>query len=125
MSTDYKVFDNITLSDLFKKINDNSERNKIQIETIIQDMMVFIKDPRSAAELFPMISGFMETNVRNDELLVKLGAVVQRVMQTDSKGGTDDFGLTDKEKEDILQKINSATESIQSEVDDITLQIQE
>jgi len=125
MSTDYKVFDNVTLSDLFKKINDNSARNKIQIETIIQDMMVFIKDPRSAAELFPMISGFMETNVRNDELLVKLGAVVQRVMQSDSQSGTDDFGLTDREKEDILQKINSATESIQSEIDDITLQTQE
>tara|TARA_B100000131_G_scaffold318750_1_gene363251 strand:- start:3659 stop:4036 length:378 start_codon:yes stop_codon:yes gene_type:complete len=125
MSTDYKVFDNVTLSDLFKKINDNSERNKIQIETIIQDMMVFIKDPRSAAELFPMISDFMEANIRNDELLVKLGAVVQRVMQSDSKNGADEFGLTDKEKEDILSKINKATESIQSEVDDITLQIQE
>tara|TARA_B100001123_G_C15289512_1_gene1016942 strand:+ start:755 stop:1132 length:378 start_codon:yes stop_codon:yes gene_type:complete len=125
MSTDYKVFDNVTLSDLFKKINNNSERNKIQIETIIQDMMVFIKDPRSAAELFPMISDFMEANIRNDELLVKLGAVVQRVMQSDSKNGSDEFGLTDKEKEDILSKINKATESIQSEVDDITLQIQE
>ena len=46
-------------------------------------------------------------------------------MTTDSKGGTDELGLSDTEKEEILQKINKATEEIQHEVDDITLQIQE
>ena len=125
MSTDYKIFDNTTLSDILKKIDHNSQRNKIQIETTIQELMTYIKDPNTAVQLFPMISDFMEANIRNDELLVKLAAVVHRVMTTDSKGGTDELGLSDKEKEDILQKINKATEEIQHEVDDITLQIQE
>ena len=125
MSTDYKIFDETTLSDILKKIDHNSQRNKIQIETIIQDMMIYIKDPKSAAELFPMISDFMEANIRNDELLVKLAAVVQRVMSTDTKAGKDELGLSDKEKEEILQKIEKATEEIQHEVDDITLHIQE
>ena len=125
MSTDYKIFDNTTLSDILKKIDHNSQRNKIQIETTIQELMTYIKDPNTAVQLFPMISDFMEANIRNDELLVKLAAVVQRVMTTDSKGGTDELGLSDTEKEEILQKINKATEEIQHEVDDITLQIQE
>ena len=125
MSTDYKIFDETTLSDILKKIDHNSQRNKIQIETIIQDMMIYIKDPKSAAELFPMISDFMEANIRNDELLVKLAAVVQRVMSTDTKAGKDELGLSDKEKEEILQGIEKATEEIQHEVDDITLHIQE
>ena len=110
MSTDYKIFDETTLSDILKKIDHNSERNKIQIETIIQDMMIYIKDPKSATELFPMISDFMEANIRNDELLVKLAAVVQRVMSTDNKAGTSELGLSDKEKEEILQKIEKATQ---------------
>ncbi len=125
MSTDYKIFDNTTLSDILKKIDNNSQRNKIQIETTMQELMTYIKDSNTAVQLFPMISDFMEANIRNDELLVKLAAVVQRVMTTDSKGGTDELGLSDKEKEEILQKINKATEEIQHEVDDITLQIQE
>ena len=86
-------------------------------------MMTFIKDPQSAQALFPMISDFMEANVRNDELLVKLAAVVQRVMQTETKSVESDFGLSDKEKEDIISKLEEATAGIQKEVDDIALNI--
>jgi len=85
--------------------------------------MTFIKDPQSAQTLFPMISDFMEANVRNDELLVKLAAVVQRVMQTETKSVESDFGLSDKEKEDIISKLEEATAGIQKEVDDIALDI--
>jgi|TARA_B100001094_G_scaffold254935_1_gene253791 uncharacterized membrane-anchored protein YjiN (DUF445 family) len=123
MSADYEIFKGTTVSDLFKKIDDNSKRNKIQIESLIQEMMTFIKDPQSAQTLFPMISDFMEANVRNDELLVKLAAVVQRVMQTETKSVESDFGLSDKEKEDIISKLEEATAGIQKEVDDIALDI--
>ena len=123
MSADYEIFKGTTVSDLFKKIDDNSKRNKIQIESLIQEMMTFIKDPQSAQTLFPMISDFMEANVRNDELLVKLAAVVQRVMQTETKSVESDFGLSDKEKEDIISKLEEATAGIQKEVDDIALNI--
>jgi len=71
MSGDYKVFKNTTLADLFEKIDTNSKRNKIQIESLIQELMVYIKDPNTAIQLFPMISDYMEANIRNDELLVK------------------------------------------------------
>ena len=84
MSADYELFKGTSLADLFKKIDHNSNRNKIQIETLIQELMTYIKDPNSAIQLFPMISDYMEANIRNDEVLVKLAAVVQRVIQTES-----------------------------------------
>ena len=117
----YEIYKGKTIADLFKKIDDNSNRNKIQIESLIQEMMVFIKDPQSAQTLFPMISDFMEANIRNDELLVKLGAVVQRVMQAESKAQDGDYGLSDKEKDQILGKIEEAANNIQGEIDDIQL----
>mgnify|MGYP003316113077 FL=1 len=123
MSADYEIFKGTTVSDLFKKIDDNSKRNKIQIESLIQEMMTFIKDPQSAQTLFPMISDFMEANVRNDELLVKLAAVVQRVMQTETKSVESDFGLSDKENEEIIGTLAEAATGIQNEVDDIALNI--
>ena len=121
MSADYEIYKGKTIADLFKKIDDNSNRNKIQIESLIQEMMVFIKDPQSAQQLFPMISDFMEANIRNDELLVKLGAVVQRVMQAESKAQDGDYGLSDKEKDQIIGKIEEAANNIQGEIDDIQL----
>ena len=125
MSNDYKVFKGTTLADLFEKIENNSSRNKIQIESLMQEMMVFIKDPNSAIQLFPMIASFMEANIRNDELMVKLTAVVQRVLQTEAKVDVNEFGLSDKEKEDILSKIHSESEKIKNDIDDLTLGIKE
>ena len=124
MSADYEIYKGKGLSDLFKKIDDNQARNKIQIESLIQEMMVYIKDPQSAPTLFPMISDFMESNIRNDELLVKLGAVVQRVMQTENKSMDGEYGLSDTEKAQILGKIEEAANNIQNDIDDIQLDIQ-
>ena len=124
MSADYEIYKGKGLSDLFKKIDDNQARNKIQIESLIQEMMVYIKAPQSAHTLFPMISDFMESNIRNDELLVKLGAVVQRVMQTENKSMDGEYGLSDTEKEQILGKIEEAANNIQNDIDDIQLDIQ-
>ena len=125
MSGDYKVFKNTTLADLFEKIDTNSKRNKIQIESLIQELMTFIKDPNSAIQLFPMISDYMEANIRNDELLVKLTAVVQRVMQAEAKGEGGEYSLSDEEKEQILSKIETETTNKQKDIDDISLGIQE
>ncbi len=125
MSGDYKIFKNTSLADLFEKIDHNSKRNKIQIESLIQELMTFIKDPNSAIQLFPMISDYMEANIRNDELLVKLAAVVQRVMQTEAKGEGGEFSLSEEEKEQILSKIEKETTNIQKDLDDISLGIQE
>jgi hypothetical protein len=71
-----------------------------------------------------MISEYMQANIRNDELLVKLAAVVQRLVQTETKAGDGDYGLSDKEKEDILAKIEVASENLQNDIDDISLGIE-
>ena len=123
MSADYELFKGTTLSDLFKKIDHNSDRNKIQIESLIQELMTYIKDPNSAIQLFPMISDYMEANIRNDELLVKLAAVVQRVIQTEFKTTEGEYGLSDAEKEQIINKLEDATRDLQKEVDDLNFEI--
>ena len=82
MSGDYKVFKNTTLADLFEKIDTNSKRNKIQIESLIQELMTFIKDPNSAIQLFPMISDYMEANIRNDvEGIVDMRDALKKVRE--------------------------------------------
>ena len=124
MSADYELFKGTTLADLFKKIDNNTTRNKIQIESLVQELMTYIKDPNFAIQLFPMISEYMQANIRNDELLVKLAAVVQRLVQTETKAGDGDYGLSDKEKEDILAKIEVASENLQNDIDDISLGIE-
>jgi hypothetical protein len=125
MSSDYKVYENTSLSDIFKKIDENSQQNKIQITTTIQELMTYIKDSSSAMQLFPMIAEYMEANIRNDELLVKLAAVVQRVQQAEAKAIESDFGLSESEKEQLLSKVEQDTANLQKEIDDISLQLKD
>ena len=87
--------------------------------------MTYIKDSNSAMQLFPMIAEYMEANIRNDELLVKLAAVVQRVQQAEAKAIESDYGLSEVEKEQLLSKVEQDTANLQKEIDDISYKLKD
>jgi hypothetical protein len=78
-----------------------------------------------AIQLIPMIKEYLEINVKNDEQLVKLATVVQRLIAAENKGGAEaEFGLSDKEKEQLLTSIDEVVVDIQKKSDKITDDIQ-
>jgi hypothetical protein len=125
MSQDYELFEGKSLSSLFKDIYDNSKHNKEQLEVLVKEVASFIKDGDMAVQLIPMIKEYLEINVKNDEQLVKLATVVQRLIAAESKGGAEsEFGLSDKEKEQLLTSIDEVVVDIQKKSDDIQSDIQ-
>ena len=80
MSQDYELFEGKSLSSLFKDIYDNSVHNKKQLEVLVGEVAGFIKDGDMAIQLIPMIKEYLDINVKNDEQLVKLATVVQRLI---------------------------------------------
>jgi hypothetical protein len=125
MSQDYELFEGKSLSSLFKDIYDNSKHNKAQLEVLVKEVAGFIKDGDMAIQLIPMIKEYLEINVKNDEQLVKLATVVQRLIAAESKGGAEsEFGLSDKEKEQLLTSIDEVVVDIQKKSDDIQSDIQ-
>lgn len=127
MSQDYELFEGKSLSSLFKDIYDNSKHNKAQLELLIKELAGFIKDGDMAIQIVPMIKEYLEINVKNDEQLVKLATVVQRLIAAEQKGNSpeSEFGLTDKEKEQLLKNIDDVVVDIQKESDTITDDIQQ
>ena len=104
MSQDYELFEGKSLSSLFKDIYDNSVHNKKQLEVLVKEVAGFIKDGDMAVQLIPMIKEYLDINVKNDEQLVKLATVVQRLIAAEARGGSDsEFGLSDSEKEQLLK----------------------
>jgi hypothetical protein len=125
MSQDYELFEGKSLSSLFKDIYDNSKHNKHQLEVLVKEVTSFIKDGDMAIQLIPMIKEYLEINVKNDEQLVKLATVVQRLIAAEQKGGSEsEFGLSDKEKEQLLTSIDEVVVDIQKKSDKITDDIQ-
>ena len=120
MSNDYEIFEGKSLSALFKDIYDNTKRNKTQIEILVKEVGGFIKDGDMAVQLIPMIREYLDINVKNDELLVKLASIVQRLIQAENKStSSDDFSLSDSEKAQLLSNLDETVLELQKKSDNI------
>ena len=111
--SDFKVFEGKSLSDVFKDIYDNSTTNKKQLDILIKEIVGFIKDGDTAVQLIPAIKEYLEIKVKNDEQLVKMASIVQRLVSSESKGSEDEFGLSDKEKEQLVGSIEKVAQEAQ------------
>mgnify|MGYP001368311349 FL=1 len=121
MAIDFEIFEGKTLSDVFKDIYDNSKNNKKQLEVLMKEVVGFIKDGDTAVQIVPMLKEYLEINVKNDEQLVKLATIVQRLAQGTTKGDSEgEFGLTEKEKEQLMSNIQQTVEELQDHSDKIT-----
>ncbi len=120
MAIDYEIFDGKSLSSLFKDIYDNTEYNKKQLDILTKELVTFIKDGDTAVQLVPMIKEYLEINVKNDDQLVKMAGIVQRLISSEQKASAEDeFGLSEEEKNQLLGSIEDSISEIQIESDKI------
>ena len=67
-----------------------------------------------------MIKEYLEINVKNDDQLVKMAGIVQRLISAESRGGAEDeYGLSDDEKQQLLSGLEDSIKDIQIESDKI------
>ena len=124
MAIDFEVFEGKSLSDLFKDIYENTEKNRTQLDVLMKEVVGFIKDGDTAIQIIPMLKEYLEINVKNDDQLVKIAAIVQRLISTESKGGSaDEFGLSDAEKEQLMNAVEEVAADVQKHSDDISSEV--
>jgi hypothetical protein len=110
MSIDKVLFKGKTLGDLFGEIYDNSARTRKQLKDLILDLTKLVNTPADAQRIIPLVKEYMEIGIKNDDQLVKLATIVQR-MET-AKGATQDtFDFTElqallEESEDTQKSLN-------------------
>ena len=121
--SDFKVFEGKSLSDVFKDIYDNSTTNKKQLDILIKEIVGFIKDGDTAVQLIPAIKEYLEIKVKNDEQLVKMASIVQRLVSSENKGSEDEFGLSDKEKEQLVGSIEKVAQEAQDYTDEVNRKV--
>ena len=124
MANEYEIFEGKSLSDLFKDIYENTQTNKKQLEVLMQEVVGFIKDGDTAVQIIPMLKEYLEINVKNDDQLVKIAAIVQRIIAAEQRvSGDDIFGLSEQEKEQLMEALDEAAEDLQKHSDDISADI--
>ena len=125
MAIDYEIFEGKSLSSLFQDIYTNTEYNRKQLDVLTKELVQYIKDGDTAVQLVPMIKEYLEINVKNDDQLVKMAGIVQRLVSAESRGASEDeFGLSEEEKNQLINNLEESILDIQSESDKIHSKIE-
>ena len=105
---DNLIFGKKKFSDILSEIYDNQKKKEKQISGLISELKPLISDIGDATLIVPLIKDYMEIGVRNDEQLIKMATIVQRVINNSS--GENSLGITKDEKNQLmeeLEKLNS------------------
>jgi len=115
MSTEFELFKGTTFSDLMKDIYHNSKRKSRQIEGLIKELQPMINNVGDATVIVPMIKDYLEVSVKNDDALVKLAAVVQRLVAGNKRDEEGSLLLTDEERDQLLKTAEEEIEKLKTD----------
>ena len=117
MSKDKEIFEGKTFQDLTKDIYENSQKKKLQIDLLIQEIHGFITTIDDVVMVAPIIKEYMDVSIKNDEHLVKLAGVLQRIISKSHGESDESMLLTDTEKEELMGTLQDTVSDLQKESD--------
>ena len=129
MSIEFELFPGKNLSGLFKDIYDNQQNKKQRISELIAEMKKVIRHAGDMAVIGPIIKDLVDTSVKNDDSLIKMAAIAQRIIGASQKAEGDAGFLSDDEKEQLLSQLEETAKEVVDEqehkVDELTNEIEE
>ena len=129
MATEFQLFDGKNLSSLFKDIYDNQQTKKKNISEMIESLRKLIRNVGEATVIAPIIKDLIEVSVKNDDHLIKLATIAQRLAAAEAKGIGEDGWLSENEKAQLLQDMEDTINEVEKKADeklgDIQIEIEE
>ena len=117
MADKNEIFKGKTFQDLTKDIYENTTKRKIQIDLLISEIHGFITTIDDVVMVAPIIKEYMDTAVKNDEHLVKLAGVLQRIISKSGSGDEESMLLSESEKDELMSTLQDTVEDLQKESD--------
>ena len=97
------IFDDKSFSDLLKEIHGNQKKKAKQLASLIAELRPLVQSLGDATVVVPLIKEYMEISVKNDDQLIKMAAIVQRLSTGTANSG--DGGLLTNEEMDQLMDV--------------------
>lgn len=119
MDLDFELYKGKKYSSLLKDVVINSEQKKDQIDILVSDLRSMIKTANDAIVVVPLIKDYLDVSVRNDEQLVKLAAVVQRLISSQNQGEDGNMGmlLSEDERKQLMGEVEKITKEINTPIE--------
>ena len=119
MKSKDEIFEGKSFQDLTKDIYKNTTDRKKQIDLLISEIHGFITTIDDVVLVAPIIKEYMDVAVKNDEHLVKLAGVIQRILSKSSGGDEESLLLSDSEKEDLINALQEDVNDLQKRNDEV------
>ena len=115
MSEKNEIFEGKTFQDLTKDIYENTTKRKTQIDLLISEIHGFITTIDDVVLVAPIIKEYMDTAVRNDEHVVKLAGVLQRIISKSAGESDESMLLSDEEKAELMGTLQDTVADLEKE----------
>ena len=124
MANEFQLFDGKNLSSLFKDIYENQQAKKKNISEMIESLRKLIRNVGEATVLAPIIKDLIDSSIKNDDHLIKLATIAQRLAAAEAKGIGEDGWLSEHEKEQLLQDMEDTINEVEKKADEKMIDIQ-
>jgi hypothetical protein len=107
------VFGKKKFSDLLGEIYDNQKKKENQISALISELKPMVQEIGDATLIVPLIKEYLEIGVKNDEQLIKLATIIQRIQQASaSADASNPFIISEEEKSQLLESIDKIKKDV-------------
>ena len=106
------LFDDKSFSDLLKEIHGNQKKKAKQLASLIAELRPLVQSLGDATVVVPLIKEYMEISVKNDDQLIKMAAIVQRLSTSTSQNG-DGGLLTDEEMSQLMDVAEEISKTVE------------
>lgn len=119
---EFEIYKGKSFAALCKEIVVNQNEKKDQLDVLISELRSLIKGVNDAIVIVPLIRDYLDVGVKNDDQLVKLAAIIQRIISKqneESAAGANGFSITDDERKQLMEEVeklqagNSKSASVQ------------
>jgi len=107
MDLDKEIFEGKKISDLVKEVY---EKHKDQDQTISREIVrlsELISSPGDAIIIVPLLKGFFDSSLKNDEVLMKILNLFQKASEKTQTQDSGDGILSEKDIEQLFSEIKS------------------
>jgi hypothetical protein len=106
-----EIFKGKSISDLAKEIYDKHKEQDQAIKTRINQLADMVESPGDAIVIVPMLKGYFDSSLKNDEVLMKMLQIFQKQEEKKVAGVEDNGLLTEKDIEQLFQEVSTYTVS--------------
>lgn len=108
MELDKEIFKGKTVADLVEEVYQKQKNQDSALKQEIMRLTDMIETPGDAIVVVPLLKGFFDSSLKNDEVLMKLLALFQKAAAEGKKDGTEDSGiLTEKDIEQLFADVSN------------------